>query len=384
MVLSSFLKTKKSRPQPAVAAAVAAPQPAAADDGWFDDDLPPDASEGISFSEIDDPFAATAEHAAILYADGDGEGARKVLEEAVAHAVDKASFRLWGMLFDLLRAMGHQADFEKEAMAFSRRFSVSPPSWGVEEKKPVEEAAPAEEGVTAFSGIMSGDEPVFDDLLLAVKHEEKRTLSLARLVGIDEVGAGKLADALARARKKKLGWIVRDAEAFMRRLEIHARMGSRTGEPYWLLGLELCVYGGNQAMFEDRAVQYAVTFEISPPLWEDLPQARVHGETPEAAQAPAIEAVAQTQAAAMPEGQLLGKDVDAVAGLLAQAGPGEEFRLDFSGVSRMDFSSATALVALLAACPAKPLILFHPNRIVAELLHAVGVDKVAKVEIAKL
>jgi anti-anti-sigma regulatory factor len=197
---------------------------------------------------------------------------------------------------------------------------------------------------------------------------------------LDESAASKLGRALAKARKKKLGWVAHDAGAFMSRLEIRAQMGKKNGEAFWLLGLELCVYSGDQARFEDKAVEYAATFEISPPLWENLPQA---GQG-KAAAASGKAAKAAEEALALPEGQLTGKALDEVEAILAKARPGKEFKLDFSRVLRMDFPAAGALVDLLSRCPAKPVILFHPNRIVAELLRAVGVDKVAQVELAKL
>jgi hypothetical protein len=36
----------------------------------------------------------------------------------------------------------------------------------------------------------------------------------------------------------------------------------------WLLALELLQWSNDRAAFEDRAVDFAVTFELSPPSWE--------------------------------------------------------------------------------------------------------------------
>ena len=51
-------------------------------------------------------------------------------------------------------------------------------------------------------------------------------------------------------------------------LDIAVRRGREGGEGAWLLALELLQWSHNQQAFDDRAVDYAVAFEMSPPSWE--------------------------------------------------------------------------------------------------------------------
>ena len=51
------------------------------------------------------------------------------------------------------------------------------------------------------------------------------------------------------------------------------KKGREAGEGAWLLSLELLQWANAHAAFEDRAVEYAVTFELSPPSWEPPPAA---------------------------------------------------------------------------------------------------------------
>ena len=59
--------------------------------------------------------------------------------------------------------------------------------------------------------------------------------------------------------------------------------------------------------------------------------------------------------------------------------------LDFSGVRRMDFSSAGQLVNILAPFKAggKDVIVRSPNHLVAELMAVVGLNKVARIIVPK-
>src|SRR5206468_513321 len=64
------------------------------------------------------------------------------------------------------------------------------------------------------------------------------------------------------------------------------RKGKEAGQGAWLLMLELLQWQHDQSTFDDRAVDFAVAFEVSPPSWEpppviDLPVASA--ETAEAA-----------------------------------------------------------------------------------------------------
>ena len=56
-------------------------------------------------------------------------------------------------------------------------------------------------------------------------------------------------------------------------LDAAVKKGRDGGEGAWLLSLELLQWANAHAAFEDRAVEYAVTFELSPPSWEPPPVA---------------------------------------------------------------------------------------------------------------
>jgi len=56
-----------------------------------------------------------------------------------------------------------------------------------------------------------------------------------------------------------------------RALESAVKQGRDAGEGYWTLLLEMLQWQNDRGEFEDRAVDFAVAFEVSPPSWEPPP-----------------------------------------------------------------------------------------------------------------
>jgi hypothetical protein len=104
-------------------------------------------------------------------------------------------------------------------------------------------------------------------------------LDLLSVTGFDDEGARLLANALGEARRKKFTLHLQRAEKLKPILDALVKKGRDGGEGAWLLSLELLQWSNAHAAFEDRAVEYAVTFELSPPSWEPPP-------LPDAAAAP--------------------------------------------------------------------------------------------------
>ena len=76
-----------------------------------------------------DPVDAQAEEAAILFANGQDDAARAVLESAVDVHRSGPGERLWLMLFDLYQLAGKRAPFDALGIDYARSFEKSPPGW---------------------------------------------------------------------------------------------------------------------------------------------------------------------------------------------------------------------------------------------------------------
>jgi ABC-type transporter Mla MlaB component len=111
--------------------------------------------------------------------------------------------------------------------------------------------------------------------------------------------------------------------------------------------VELLQWFNDRATFEDRAVDFAVTFELSPPSWEP--------PAPSAAAkvgAPALHAVERTDVAADPDVlKWAGVMVGSVAPQLGKLADGAHEKalvaIDMAGVERIDFVCAGAFLNLI-------------------------------------
>ncbi|MCL2076283.1 MAG: STAS domain-containing protein [Betaproteobacteria bacterium] len=340
---------------------------------------------GVEILEGGNPYVEVGEHAAIAYANGQNDVARSTLESAIQDTNDPEALKLWHMLFDLFRVTGDQAAFDALGAEFARTCELSPPSWVVKSSE-VQAKKSGLSGLVAIQGVLAVNNPSLEILRKAVANKEARRVDMGRLAGIDPDGASELAEILAKARRLDLAWGLSQADAQADRLAARLSAegkGQESDLGFWKLLFELYHFLGREEDFEEKAVDYAIAFELSPPSWEPpkrppvVPDASDKDKEAE----PVIGADGQKierRSMQRLEGALLQGKMESVQQLLK---PGEENRLDFSGVSRIDFVSAGMLVNVLKAAGKATIV--HPNRMVAELLRVMGVDQVAKVELSR-
>lgn len=374
--------------KPPVEAKVEAPQDLAPLDFTSSNALPPvSPSEFSDLSETPgeihvegdmDPIEADIEQAAVLYANAQDEATRALLENAIhAHHFGPGE-RLWLMLFDFYRLNNQHAPFDALSMEYAKAFEKSPPAWrNSESPKPLAKAAvPA--GTVLFKGDLTGaNDAAFAALDVALDKNPKLRVELTKVKAVDDLGAERMLGVLAKVRKKKgeIELVGRDALAAL--LEARVETGRREESGCWLLLLEFYQLMGKQEAFEDMAINYAVTFEMSPPSWEPK---RVAAAEPKPVLALAENADEVESFA--PKGDL---KAERFAGLSAFAEKHDPLILDFSVVTRIDFVSAGTLVNMLTPVKrqGKRVIINHPNYLVAELLGVVGLKAVAEVVLAK-
>jgi anti-anti-sigma regulatory factor len=370
---------------PAAAAAtpapVAKPQPAAAPQRKIDlamsaDDFDSEFTES-SVMAIDvehdiDPLQADVEQVAVLFANGQDAAARGILESLLQSYPGEQGIRLWRMLFDLLQILGERAAFDRFGVEFAERFEVSPPAW--RDEQCLVSGAPGATQVFSLQGVLTDDDrQPLQQLSALLAQPGELQLDCSKLAGCDDIAAGVLADALIVSRRTRKHVVLRGAEVFSQRLDERLKAGDARHEPSWRLLLELLQRCGTQAHFEERAVDYAVTFERSPPSWE-----------------PPLAAAVERKAVAAPRGgevHYLSGDLKAqrFEDLLPLLESSEQPVLDFSCVRRLDFFSAGQLVNRLVPFKAagKDIVLRSPNHLVAELMAVVGLNKQARIIVPK-
>ena len=95
-------------------------------------------------------------------------------------------------------------------------------------------------------------------------------LDIVDLNSVSDICGTLLAGSLAALRRKGSVISFRGLESTLRRLVTPLQTGTRSHKGQWYLVLELLQWSANTVEFEDRAVDFAVTFEISPPSCEPL------------------------------------------------------------------------------------------------------------------
>lgn len=364
----------KMPPPPAQAASVAQ-----ADNGLdfnqddFDAEFTESSVMGIDVDQGGDQVQGDIEHVVVLFANGQETAARSLLETLVRAYPGSEGKRFWFLLFDLLQCLGDKAAFDKFAVEFAHACETSPPAWRQAEQQVVVRKSNGQ-SVFVLQGVLTeeGAQPVAE-LAEMIEQNKPVKVECGKLIGCDDEVAGQLAGLLSEARRRGVAVTLQQIDGFISRLNERLVAGDQSRAPAWLLLLELLQRHGTQEMFEERAVDYAVTFELSPPSWEET-QAAV----PEAAP---LDAVPHDDACYL-SGDLKNCRFEDLVPVLENT---ELPIIDFSGVRRMDFFSAGQLVNRIAPykLQGREILIRSPNHLVAELMAVVGLNKQARIIVPK-
>jgi anti-anti-sigma regulatory factor len=321
-----------------------------------------------------DPIQADIEQAAVLFANGQDSAARSVLELSARSHTGANAERLWRMLLDLMQVLGDRTAFDKLGMEFAEACEKSPPTWRVEDK--AQTCAASGETVLVMQGVITGnDAPEIGKLQEFLAAKRPVRVDLGKLASCDNDAAGALCDLLRLARKQGIQLTLDGADGVVGRLGSRLVVGQPESPSAWLLLLELYQRLGQQEVFEEKAVDYAVTFEVSPPSWEIIKQPAAKPGTAPAATPPKDEALFLS-------GELKNYRFGELPEYL---GAHDQPIIDFSRVKRLDFFSAGLLRNSLEPFrrDGKEIVIRNPHHLVAELMGIVGLDGVARIVVPK-
>jgi anti-anti-sigma regulatory factor len=322
------------------------------------------------------PLPPALEEAVAMYAAGQELDALRRLEAAIkgGENLGDAAVRAWGCLFELLQVLGRRPAFDALALAFARRFEKSPPTWSAA----VEGPHTASETIggrahVALSGVLdAGIGDVLKQTMTLAATSTMVRMDMAKLVDADNDGATLLMRAMAALKRAKKEFIFGSPEHLAQILAAKVVPGERRHEAMWLLLLELYQQAFRQEAFEEAAVNYAVTFEVSPPSWEVLP-ART------AASPLHIEPDEPKPGGFVLKGQMLGATAAEFAPLEAALDGSAEFDIDAHNLVRIDAGSARLLLDVLTRLHAagKKLRIVGLSTLVAAYLETLGFTDVA-------
>lgn len=222
------------------------------------------------------------EEAAILFANGNNAGAEASLQDALAQRAGDpapAQLELWMTLFDLYRATGQQERFDVAGLDFAARFHRSGPLWfSLPEQLGLGAALPgADPAKAATQRIWNAPAQLTVQSVAALQAWLERnptpwTLAWARLASVDEGALKPLAAMFSHWAGQPVQLVFTDADRLDALLQAHTVSGERGNNPQWWQLRMAALHCMNQPdAFEMVALDYCVTYEVSPPSWQ-LPQ----------------------------------------------------------------------------------------------------------------
>jgi len=217
------------------------------------------------------------EEAAIRFANGDHAGAESGLLDVLAqHQQDEPAQQLeiWMTLFDLYRATGQHDRFDTLAIDFAAGFSRSAPLWFSmpEQLGLVQEQAPAA-GAARRDFSWNAPPRLTVSSVAALQASIERsaapwTLAWTRIAGIDDAAVPLLADQFTKWADRSGQFVFSGVDRLTTLMEIMTQSGDRASGPeWWRLRMAALRLMGRPDEFELVALDYCVTYEVSPPSW---------------------------------------------------------------------------------------------------------------------
>lgn len=358
------------------------------------------------------------EDAAMQFANAEDAAAEATLLDAIApHNGRHDHADTWLTLFDFYRATGRANRFESLAVEFAQHFGRSAPQWFsmpelVQTTVPPPAVLPA-----ARPTDWSSPDALSRFAVMTLSAVKPRTPGQWRLdwTLLEEIDLSAV-DALLRLLRGWRGQPVQLQFIQPEKLERVLQQATPAGEPavdpaWWQLRMEACRVMGQVEAFDQVALDYCVTYEVSPPSWEPV----LCTYTPVNAQGfPAIDfsqvkgnvvdtallgpsAYRQSEwhtvAMGLPalpggtvvstalSGQLSGDAPPALAQLAAVCADAGTLQINCSHLIRLDFAAAGALLNWASAQHAdKRTVQFNDvHRLLAPFFNVIGIPACATV-----
>ena len=218
------------------------------------------------------------EEASIRFANGDDAGAEAGLMEVLGPSGSRVNHdETWLTLFDLYRAIGRQDRFETAAIDFASRFGRSAPQWFSMPEVVGRMSAPAAAAPTAGGQVVAdwNCPAMFGTQTLAAlnaalaKAQPPWKLSWAKLNAIQEPAVEPLTKTFTQWASQPVQLRFIGADALEKVLKDATPSGDRGVNPaWWKLRMEVLRVMHRPDEFELVALDYCVTYEVSPPSWD--------------------------------------------------------------------------------------------------------------------
>lgn len=327
-----------------------------------------------------------AHEAAVLYSANCNEAAVAVLKAEIKDAAGKGNKQAWLMLFDLYQAAHNRAEFDALSILFTVKFEQSPPVWtdGEEGAGDPRRSAQSRERKDLFALKPGPEGEIFAEIekfrAFAVETGSVR-LDLSKVAAITAEEATALASALIALRKKNTPMWFNGLDDFEKLLRsMIAEKATEAQRAFWALLFEIFILQGKGEQFEDLGLEYAVAFEMSPPIWETYVNsvAAALAKAPASAK-PVLAAGGSPGQGFQMKGVISAASANQIAELNGYASSHAEVAVDMGKVLRIEIGYGATLFEVVKSIQAsgKRVILSNLNELNAGLLEAFGFNRFA-------
>ena len=377
-------------------------------------------------SEFSNPFAVEVsevmydpelDEAVISFANADFAQCEDALQRITSAGAERAQHaETWLVLFDLYRATGQHQRFESLALDYAQQFGWSAPQW-YSLPKLVADAAADEPIVTSSTASrIHGDVgwvcPQTLDIE-AVARLRSQTLQMplpwvfdwGGLNSIDAEAAMQLSMVfrLWSGQALEMRWLAGDRLFAV--LQDAAPTGVRDADPaFWLTRLDALRLANRADGFDEAAIDYCVTYEVSPPSWEPT-RCKVHvSGSSLSTRNPAMSMVSDVSTSFLESGltedlgggiemahvelsgQLIGDISTTLNKLLGELGTAPVVSVSCARLIRVDFIAAGDLLnwVLARRNEARAVQFVDAHRLLALFFGAMGINEHAKVQVRKV
>ena len=351
------------------------------------------------------------EEAAIRFANGDDAGAEAGLLEVLSPQGQRINHdETWLTLFDLYRATGQLDRYESAAIEFAGRFARSAPQWvslpnAVARMNAPAAAAPPSMQIADWTSPAAFGTQTLATLNAALaKAPQPWRLNWNKLSTIDDGALEGLARLFAQWASQPVQLRFIGGDSLENVLRNATPSGDKAANPaWWRLRMEMLRVTHRPDEFELVALDYCVTYEVSPPSWESARTgfkplqndgSYISGHTivgdvfHDSMATGAMALVGDSQIPQMSNvstvelaGQILGDATEALATLDAKLAGADVMIISCDRLIRIDFSAAGTLLNWVSARQAegRQVQFIQVHRLVAAFFNVIGISEHAKV-----
>ena len=217
------------------------------------------------------------DEAVIAFANADFEQCEQALSALIGPDGARAQHaETWLVLFDLYRATGQQHKFESLALDYAQAFGWSSPQWFSMPKQVADATVDAPLNSQRIAGQIGWICPPTVDADVVAKLSSQ-TLQMplpwvfdwGGLQNIDAEACARLSELFRKwiTQKLEMHWL--SGERLFTVLQEGSPTGVRDADPaFWRLRLDALRMTNRPDQFDETAIDYCVTYEVSPPSWE--------------------------------------------------------------------------------------------------------------------